>query len=47
MKRKIPSIVVFVMFVAILGGVVFLATWDIPAPVSSVEKALPDDRFPR
>ena len=47
MKRKMPSILLFVMFVAILGGVVFLATWDIPAPVSSVEKVLPDDRFPR
>ena len=47
MKRKIPSIVVFVMFAAVLGGFLFLATWDIPAPVSSVEKVLPDDRFPR
>jgi hypothetical protein len=27
--------------------VVFLATWDIPAPTQKVEKVLSNDRFPR
>jgi len=33
--------------VILIGGAVFLATWDIPAPTSQVEKVLPDNRFPR
>ncbi len=42
------SRVVFVLVVLMLvGGGVFLATWDIPPPVKKVEKVLPDDRFPR
>jgi len=32
--------------IAIAGGVVFLATWDIPPPVREVEKVLPNGRFP-
>jgi hypothetical protein len=31
----------------IVGGAVFLATWDIPAPITKIEKVIPDDRFPR
>ncbi len=33
--------------VIIVGGAVFLATWDIPAPTRQVEKVMPDNRFPR
>lgn len=41
-------LVLFALFtVALGGGAVFLATWDIPAPSQSVERVLPDDRFPR
>ncbi|MDJ0683935.1 MAG: hypothetical protein QNJ84_04495 [Alphaproteobacteria bacterium] len=32
---------------ALGGAAVFLATWDIPAPTATVERQLPDDRFPR
>jgi hypothetical protein len=28
-----------------IGGAVFLAYWDIPAPTSTVEKVLPNERF--
>ena len=35
------------VIVVIVGGVVFLASWDIPAPVAGVEKVIPDERFPR
>jgi hypothetical protein len=46
MKRLSASI--FILLVAVLlGGSVFLATWDIPAPIAPVKKVLPDDRFPR
>ncbi len=31
----------------IVGGAVFLATWDIPPPVAKTEKVSPDERFPR
>jgi hypothetical protein len=31
----------------LVGGGVFLAAWDIPAPSAKVEKVLPNDRFPR
>jgi small neutral amino acid transporter SnatA (MarC family) len=40
-------IAIFVLLAVIVGGGVFLATWDIPAPSARVEKVLPDDRFPR
>jgi hypothetical protein len=29
-----------------IGGAVFLATWDIPAPTRQVETVMPDDRLP-
>jgi len=39
---------IIVLFLAlIVAGGVFLATWDIPAPTESVEKTIPNDRFPR
>lgn len=42
---------ILVLFVLILvgigGGAAFLATSDIPPPSQTVEKVLPDDRFPR
>jgi len=34
------------LIVVSLGGAIFLAYWDIPAPTSTVEKVLPNDRFP-
>ena len=38
----------FVVVAALaVGGAVFLAAWDIPAPSSVVERTIPDDRFPR
>ncbi len=45
---KIFSTLVFVAVIAvIIGGAVFLASWDIPAPVADVKKVVPDERFPR
>lgn len=31
----------------IIGGGVFLSTWDIPAPTHQVETVLDDSQFPR
>lgn len=46
MKRLSASIFLLLLAV-IVGGAVFLASWDIPSPVAPVNKVLPDDRFPR
>lgn len=45
--KNLSRLVVLCVVTLIVGGAVFLATWDIPAPVSTVEKVIPDDRFPR
>ena len=45
--RNVPRLIVFTVFAVIVGGAIFLATWDIPAPVATIEKVIPDDRFPR
>jgi len=37
-----------VLLLLILGsGFVVMGSWDMPAPKQTVEKALPDERFPR
>jgi len=43
----LSRILLVVLVVAIAGLGAFLATWDIPAPVSPIEKVLPNDQFPR
>ena len=44
---KAPYIALVIVLLSLVGGAVFLATWDIPPPSKSVEKVLPDERFPR
>jgi hypothetical protein len=44
---KIAGILVLVVLAVIVGGGIFLATSDIPAPAAKVEKVIPDDRLPR
>lgn len=43
---KITQILLVVIAVAVVGGTVFLMTWDIPAPSEKVSKTLNNDRFP-
>lgn len=31
----------------LVGGGVFLMTWDIPPPSGEIEKVIPNERFPR
>lgn len=43
---KLTQILLVVVAVALVGGTVFLMTWDIPAPSEKVSKTLNNDRFP-
>ncbi len=38
---------VLTIAVLLTGFVLFLVTWDIPAPTQRIERVIPDDRFPR
>ncbi len=44
---RLTKLVFFLLVLVVGGGVVFLATWDIPPPSRPVEKVLDDSRFPR
>lgn len=41
------SVLVILLLLVIGGGMAFLASWDMPAPSKTMEKVLPDERFPR
>lgn len=43
----ILRILLVLIVVALVGGAIFLANWDFPAPSATVEKAIPDDRLPK
>lgn len=45
--KNISRLVLIAVVAIVVGGSAFLATWDIPAPMTTIEKVLPDDRFPR
>ena len=45
--RNLSRIILIAVVAVLVGGTAFLATWDIPAPMTTIEKVLPDDRFPR
>ncbi len=45
--RKFLFIVLSLLAVAIGGGGVFLASWNIPAPAQKIEKPVPDDKMPK
>jgi len=44
---KLTVGLVVAVILAVLGGAVFLALWNPPAPSAPVEKVLPDARFPK
>lgn len=39
------KIVIVLVLALLVGGAVFLATWDMPPPTATVEKVIPNDRF--
>lgn len=43
---RISTILIVLILASLAGGAVFLATWEIPAPSTTVEKVIPDDQFP-
>lgn len=45
--RFLSRLFALLVLVALVGGAVFLATWDIPPPTATMTTDLPDDRFPR
>jgi hypothetical protein len=44
---KIFAALSVIILALVVAGGVFLLTWDIPPPTQTVEKVLPDDRFPQ
>jgi hypothetical protein len=44
---KLGGLLFLTLVMLLLGGGAFLAVWDIPPPISTIEQTLPDDRFPR
>lgn len=38
---------VILVLLVIVGGVVYLGLWDLPAPTQTVEKVIPNERFAR
>lgn len=36
---------ILLIVVVLVGGTIFLATWDMPPPSAVTEKVIPNDRF--
>lgn len=45
--KTFTRIILLAVAAALLGGFAFLANWDIPPPSTTVERVIPDERFPR
>jgi len=43
----IGRILLVTLLVVLLGGMVFMATWEIPPPTKRVERVIPNGQFPR
>ena len=39
------KVILILVAVVLVGGVAFLATWDMPAPKVTTEKVISNDRF--
>ncbi|HEX7007401.1 MAG TPA: hypothetical protein VF274_09685 [Alphaproteobacteria bacterium] len=46
-KTKLILAAVGVVFVVVVAGLAYLGTVDLPPPTGTVEKVIPDDRFPK
>jgi hypothetical protein len=42
---KLTRTLLVLLLLVLIGGAVFLLTWDIPAPTARVEKTIPNERF--
>jgi hypothetical protein len=45
--KSVSVVVLSLLVLALAGGGVYLAMWEIPVPKAKVEKVIPDERFPR
>ena len=43
---KLAGLLVALVIAVVVGGGIFLATFDLPPPSVKVEKVIPDDRLP-
>jgi hypothetical protein len=43
----ISRVLLVLALVMVLGGTMFLLTWEIPAPTARIERVIPDDKLPR
>jgi hypothetical protein len=46
-KSRVGLILGLGALVVVVGLVAFLATWNIPAPSTTVERVIPNDKFSR
>ncbi|MGE5476093.1 MAG: hypothetical protein ACM3Q1_05525 [Bacteroidales bacterium] len=44
---KIAAVLVVLVLAVIVGGGIFLATFDLPPPAAKIEKVIPDEKLPR
>jgi len=45
-RQPMPKLLVSILIlfaVAVIGGGIYIAVWDVPPPARTVEKVLPDD----
>jgi hypothetical protein len=45
--KNVTRFVFLLVVIVIVGAVLFLSTWDIPAPSVEVEKVILNDKFPK
>lgn len=45
--RFLYRLLAMAFLLGLVGGGVFLMTWDIPPPSAAIEKVIPNDRFTR
>jgi hypothetical protein len=43
----VVKILVIVLLLVVVGGLGFLATWEVPPPLTAVEKVISQNRFHR
>ncbi len=43
----VRRVLLLCLLVVVLGGVIFLATWDRPPPIQQIEVEIPDAQLPR
>jgi hypothetical protein len=44
---KFSGFLLLTILLLAFGGMAYLAVWDIPPPTTTVERTLPDNKFPR